>query len=324
MLTAELPQALRAAAADLFPSGPIRPAAAALSARYRDRGVPAGPRARSAAEVAAYAATRLPATFAACTVALAEGRRLLPGLAPRTQLDLGAGLGAALWAAAGVWGSLERLTAVELEPAMLAAGRRLGGAGPASVSGCAWILGDAARELPQGPFDLVTAGYLLGELDAGVAELVVERAFALTTSAVVLIEPGTPDGYRRILSARRRLIELGGHVLAPCPHDLPCPLGHADWCHFGVRLPRSPSHRAAKGAELGHEDEKLSYVVVARDPVAPAPARILRRPRVRGGHVLLELCGRNGLERVVVSKSDGPRFREARKASWGHAYEPPP
>jgi ribosomal protein RSM22 (predicted rRNA methylase) len=152
---------------------------------------------------------------------------------------------------------------------------------------------------------------------------VVERAWAATSGALAIVEPGTPAGYRLILAARERLLALGGFTVAPCPHDRPCPLGERDWCHFAVRLPRSPEHRAAKGARVGHEDEKFSYVVIGREEVARTPVRILRHPQVRGGHVRLELCAGDGLHSVVVSKRDREAFREARKASWGDGIARP-
>ena len=104
---------------------------------------------------------------------------------------------------------------------------------------------------------------------------------------------------------RRHLIGLGATILAPCPHDLECPMRN-DWCHFAVRLPRSAAHRAAKGAKRGFEDEKFSYVVAVRaaDPDRGAP-RILRHPLVRPGHVRFQLCDPSGeLREQTVARSD--------------------
>jgi ribosomal protein RSM22 (predicted rRNA methylase) len=320
VLTAELPSGLRDALAREFPGGASAADAIALSARYRDRASGPGPQARLRADVAAYAATRLPATYAALAAVLGELRDRAPMFAPRSQVDLGAGLGAAVWAAAGLWPSLERTTAVELEPAMLEAGRRLAASGPAVVAACAWRQADARGGPAEETVDLVTIGYLLNELDAAASSQALERAWAATAGALVVVEPGTPDGYRRILAVREQLLGLGGFIVAPCPHDRACPLGEGDWCHFAVRLPRSAAHRAAKAAQAGFEDEKFAYVVAAREEVARASARVLRHPQVRGGHVRLELCAEDGLRNVVVSKRDREAFREARKASWGDAF----
>jgi len=85
-----------------------------------------------------------------------------------------------------------------------------------------------------------------------------------------------------------------------------------------VRLPRTRTHRTAKGAERGFEDEKLSYVVLTRSPHPhTGNARVLRRPELHRGHVVLDLCTPGGLERRTVSKRDGARYKEARKLGWG-------
>jgi ribosomal protein RSM22 (predicted rRNA methylase) len=325
VITASLPPALLEAVRARLASDPSRRARASaeLTERYRDPGTPPGPRARSADEVAAYAVTRLPATFAAVSTALAELQTRWESFAPQTQLDLGAGLGAAAWAAAGIWPSLREVAAIEVEHAMLAAGRRLAAAGPPAVAGSSWRSADVGRELPDGSYDLVTIAYLLNELEPDAVGPAVERAWAATRGALVVVEPGTPEGYARVIAARTQLLALGGHTLAPCPHDRACPLAQADWCHFAVRLPRTAEHRSAKSAHLGHEDEKFSYVVVAREAAEPAQARILRHPQVRSGHVRLEVCARDGLRTVVVSRRHGDLFKEARGASWGDGIEPP-
>jgi ribosomal protein RSM22 (predicted rRNA methylase) len=320
VLTAELPIPLRDDVERLFPGGAAPAAAAALSERYRAAAAGPGPRASSQADVAAYATTRLPATYAAAAAVLGEVGLRAPGFAPRSHLDLGAGLGAVVWAAAGLWPSLERVVAVELEPGMLEAGRRLAAAGPAAVAGCAWHAGDIGREVSAGSFDLVTIGYVLNEVGEAGAARAIEQAWAATASVLAVVEPGTPDGFRRSLEARRRLLALGGFTAAPCPHDRPCPLDGDDWCHFAVRLPRSAGHRSAKAAQAGFEDEKFAYVVVTREQLQPARARILRHPQVRGGHVRLELCAEEGLRSAVVAKSDRAAFRAARKASWGDTF----
>jgi ribosomal protein RSM22 (predicted rRNA methylase) len=316
MLTAALPPALERAIDAL--GRPSARASGELSARYRDEAVVLGPVARTREDVAAYAAARLPATYAAMRVALGELAERCPSLAPERQLDLGAGPGTALWAAADVWPTLRASTAVEAEPAMAELGRALAAASDRpSVAGAAWIAGRLPEAIPDERFDLVTLGYVLAELDDAAQAATVERAWD-AAGTLVVVEPGTPAGYRRVLAARDRLLGRDAVLAAPCPHERACPLAGGDhWCHFAVRLPRSSAHRQVKGAELGHEDEKLSYVAVTREPAARTEARVLRHPQVRPGHVLLELCTDEGVVRETVSKRDRERYRRARKASWG-------
>jgi ribosomal protein RSM22 (predicted rRNA methylase) len=311
VLTAPLPRALEQAIEERVGSGGALAATRAdLTRRYRDT-ARTGPVARSREDVLAYAAARLPATYAAMRIALGELALRAPSFAPVTQLDLGAGPGAAVWAARDVWPSLERAVAVEPEHAMAELGREL------APDGVEWIAGSV---LPEATFDLVTLGYVLNEVPN--ADEVIDRAWAAAGEVLVVVEPGTPAGYRLVLAARDRLIAADAHIAAPCPHARECPLaGTDDWCHFAVRVARSKAHRRAKGAHLAHEDEKFSYVAVTRTPAEPAAARVLRHPLSRPGHVVLELCARDELRSETVSKREGPRYRAARKVSWGEAFE---
>jgi ribosomal protein RSM22 (predicted rRNA methylase) len=312
MVTVELPAELRDAVTALAKPG-VAGASRDLSERYRDRDRRSGSVASTAAEVAAYAVTRLPATYAALRFVLAELALRRPTIEPRTQLDLGSGPGTALWAAAATWPTLAEATAVEAEPAMLRLAAGLPSPGPA----VSWRRGALPDAVPRDAFDLVTVGYVLSELDEAARAETLRRAWEATRMALVVVEPGTPEGFRRILDARSRLLEAGATTVAPCPHDAPCPLPADDWCHFAVRLARTSAHRRAKDAQLAHEDEKLSYTIVAREPGPRAVARILRHPQIRSGHVRLKLSTPSGIEEAVISKRDGELYRRARRASWG-------
>jgi ribosomal protein RSM22 (predicted rRNA methylase) len=217
------------------------------------------------------------------------------------------------------------------EPA-LALGRELAGActADASLPAAEWSLrsltaADGSGEGALPAADLVTVSYLLGELTERDRLTVVDAA-ARAGRAVVVTEPGTPDGYARMLAARDQLVAAGLRVLAPCPHSAPCPMVPGeDWCHFAARVSRSSLHRQVKGGSLPYEDEKFSYVAAAHPGVAgePAASRIVRRPQKRKGQVLLELCtAGDGLRRATVTKRHGADYRAARDAKWGDAWPP--
>ena len=304
--------------------GDLRAPAAALSERYRSAGATAGGAGGrlDADQVRAYLATRAPATFAAIRSVLTELRSLRPGWAPRTVLDLGAGPGTATWAAAAVFPTLERAVLVERDPLMAAAGVRLAAAAPAAPAAPApapaahWISEDAAA-ISGRQSDLVVAAYLLGEVGRDREGAALERWWEATLGELVLVEPGTPAGFERLRMARTLLVEWGAHVTAPCPHDGLCPMIGSDWCHFAVRLGRSPLHRDVKGGRLGYEDEKYSFLAVsAVRPAASAP-RLLRSPRLHKGHVRVRLCETDGLHERVISRRDGELYKQARAARWG-------
>ena len=280
----------------------LKRAAAALSEGYRE-GRPT--RIVSESDVAAYLVTRMPATYAATRAALDA----LPELEVASVLDLGAGAGAASLAARECFGGARAFTLVERDPALADAAREW-------LPDARVLVTDVAnlRELP--PHDLVIAAYSLGEMPAGVAT----RMWEAARVAMVAIEPGTPRGAERIGEIRERLLALGAHMAAPCPAAMPCPLTAPDWCHFAARVERSSLHRRLKGGELGHEDEKYSYVAVTREPLPMAAARVLRHPRHHPGLIELELCTPGGPRTERVTKRDRERFRAARKARWGSSY----
>jgi ribosomal protein RSM22 (predicted rRNA methylase) len=291
----------------------LEAAAARLTAAYREGGNARVARTRE--DVLAYAAQRAPATYAAAAAVLGRLAEQRPDWRPRSLLDVGAGPGTASWAARAVWPGLERLVLVEAEPAMVALGRELD-----TDPRTEWVAGELRPRSEE--FDLVLVAYVLNELPPDRVEAVAGSLWASTADTLVVLEPGTPAGYRNVLSARAQAIAAGGFTLAPCPHDEPCPLFEPDWCHFAARLQRSEAHRSVKAASRGFEDEKFSYAALAREPQPRAAARIIRPPQVRPGHVLLELCEPSGVGRTTVSRRDRESFRRARKAAWGDAFDP--
>ncbi len=295
---------------------------------YRSGEVPAAPVLASAREVAAYAAYRMPATAAAAGAAFAQMRRGLPGWTPATVLDFGAGTGGASWAIADQLPATTELTLLEQSGEAISLGRAiLAESASAALQGASWRRWqlDAAETAALGSADLAVAAYLVGELTERQQQRITELV-AATAPAVLLLEPGTPAGHRRILAARARLLAAGYQVVAPCPHQLGCPLEvPGDWCHFAARLQRSAVHRRVKGAELPYEDEKFSYVAAARpgigSPDWPA-GRVVRRPQQRKNLVVLDLCAHDGrATRLPVGKSKGEAYRRARKTSWGDRWD---
>jgi ribosomal protein RSM22 (predicted rRNA methylase) len=134
---------------------------------------------------------------------------------------------------------------------------------------------------------------------------------------MLLMEPGTPKGFAFIRQLRGELLEAGAHVTAPCPAGMPCPMNQTDWCHFAARVERSSLHRRIKQGALGYEDEKFSYIAVAREPAILPPARIIRHPQQQPGLITLETCTPEGLRTEQVIKRNKDRFRAARRAGWG-------
>jgi ribosomal protein RSM22 (predicted rRNA methylase) len=326
MQAMELPPALREGvdrALEGVALADLTRAAEALSRRYRGEVRDGRLHLEGDLAARAYLATRLPATYAAISASLAAAAETRPDFAPRSLLDAGAGPGSALWAAAGVWPGLADALLIEGSGAIRAWGQRLAARAP--VARIDWMeldlsAGAANAWADLAPRDLVTCAYVLGELAPEASARLVDRLWSLTAEVLVIVEPGTPAGWTRILAARDRLIAAGAHLLAPCPHARACPLQPPDWCHFARRVARSRLHRQAKNAEVPWEDEKFIYLAASRRPGAEASARVIASPRAGSGRVSLKLCQPDGTaaERLFTRR-DGEIYKAARRAGWGDA-----
>lgn len=307
---------------DGVPRKDLATAAKVLSDGYR-RGETSQPIA-TPLQATAYAVARMPATFAACAAVFARLTEAMPGFAPQSLLDVGAGTGAASWAAVTVWPAMTSVTMLDRNPALRALARRLADSGP--LASAEILGGDIGVEKPRA--DLVVASYVLAELPQDQAASVARDLWQGTDGALALIEPGTPDGFARIRLARAALIEAGAHVAAPCTHDNACPLQDRsvrdsdqqnDWCHFSQRLARSRDHMLLKNATVPFEDERYSYVVATRGKVAKG-ARILAPPLETKPGLTFKLCDEMGLRAQFVASRGKDEYRRIRKRTWGDLF----
>jgi ribosomal protein RSM22 (predicted rRNA methylase) len=290
---------------------------AVISQTYRDGGGSAA--IRSEADALAYALARMPATYAAVTACLNALCDVKPDFAPDSLLDIGAGPGTATWAAAEVFPALASLASIDANPALRSLALELLGKSP-RFSAVRYVQGKAQAALANAEAaDLVIASYLVGEVDDPGRAVLADLMWARTRDTLVVVEPGTPAGYTRIIALRTQLIASGAHVAAPCPHDDACPLAPPDWCHFAQRLPRSRAHRALKGAELPFEDEKFSYVVLTRAPGRRPRARVLAPPHVSKVAVTAKLCTPEGLVLASVPRRARADYARARRWRRGDA-----
>jgi len=297
--------------------GELAARAALISRTYRDGGGSGA--IRSEADALAYALARMPATYATITASLNALRAIRPDFAPQSLLDLGAGPGTAAWAAAEAFASLQSFTMIDTNVALRALALDLA-RGSARLGNLNYAKGEARAALAEAePADLVTASYVIGELGERERQPLAETMWAKTRDTLLVVEPGTPAGYARIIALREQLIVAGAHVAAPCPHDGRCPLPAPDWCHFSQRLPRSQAHKQVKGAELPFEDEKFSYVVLSRVPVAQHPARVLAQPVASKVEISAKLCTSDGLATAKVPRRDKTSYALARRWRWGDA-----
>lgn len=320
----DLPADLRLALANELASAPqknVADAAEKLSNRYRSgQALANGTFLHSRADVVAYTAYRLPATFAAIYAALNEARERRPDWHPHSLLDAGSGPGSALWAASELWPELEQVTLLERDEAMITCGKQIATqARSRIVREAIWQQVDLLGQWESEPKDLVITAYVLNELPASQRGNLINKLWSITTGTLVIIEPGTPAGYSHVIQARQQLIASGANIIAPCPHNRPCPMAGNDWCHFAQRITRTRQQRQVKQATLSYEDEKFSYIAASQTPGSPIQGRVVRHPLIRPGHIHLQLCTPEGLKNSIVTRKDKEAFREAREIAWGDA-----
>lgn len=319
-LPTALQQAIQAALTGYTPAA-LRVAGESLTASYRQTKAPGQFHQQTNLDRAAYLLTRLPAIYAAVCAALHELRARAPQAQIASLLDLGAGPGTVPWAAGAMFPHLKQVTLIENDVEFIAAGRSLAQSSTFEVVRRAvWQRADL-RAATLEPHDLITISYALNELDALTQTALIQRAWPVATQFLAIIEPGTKTGFANILRARQELLQRGAFILAPCPHADACPMAaQDDWCHFAQRLARTAQHRHAKNAALGYEDEKFSYLIASRQPVTPAPTRIVRHPLKLKGHVKLTICAPEGVRQEVVTAKTKEVYKNARKAEWGDAW----
>jgi ribosomal protein RSM22 (predicted rRNA methylase) len=289
--------------------------AAQISKTYRDGG---NSRAiASEADALAYALVRMPATYAAVAACLNALLEVRADFAPIGLLAIGAGPGTASWAAAETFSSLRNFMLLDINAALQTLALELC---REHARLAAMTCRRDANALDEAePADLVIASYLIGEVGEAERRTLAERLWAKTRDTLLVVEPGTPAGYGRIIELRAQLIAAGACVAAPCPHDRACPLSAPDWCHFSQRLPRLRAHKQIKEAELPFEDEKFSYVVLTRTPIAKTFSRVLAPPVLSKVEVSTKLCTADGVSFTKVPRRDKAAYAKARRWSWGDA-----
>lgn len=264
-----------------------------------------------------YLTSRFPATYAAILSVL---QRLPINADIKTALDIGCGPGVGLWALRARFQNLIQYSGFDADAAFLQMARELNADAPQPA--VSWLLGVYPQALPEHVFDLVLASYTFNENAWGDVAKTLKAVWEKNVGAyLVLLEPGTPKGFARILEMRNYVISLGGFVYAPCMGNYTCPMKQDDWCHFSVRLAREQFQTHVKDSTLPYEDEKYSYLIVSKTPKQHVnlenASRVIKKPIKRSGHYVLDVCGQNGETRLIVSKSNKEKYKEIKQTDWG-------
>ena len=269
-----------------------RPAADAASDYLRDT-----------RDCVAYSLYFAPQTYARLAHILAELPPFPETPQPLRVLDLGSGTGAAAWALLDHLG--RRPVAMHARDRSRAALRCLHDCFTA-LRAARWpeatLRTDCAAledfSAGEEKFDVILLHYVLNELAPDARRTLLGRAArALAPGGrLIVCEPLLRDAgdYLRDLRAYA-LADLDLHILAPCPHELACPLGES--CH-DVRTWKLPRSLQILNNTLRRDLRHLAYAFLVFSPT-PAAAQGLRvrlvgSPAHAKGQTLCPACCSDG------------------------------
>ena len=269
-------------------------------------------------EALAYLGIRMPATFCAVTTALKQTLKVAENCKIETILDIGAGTGAAVWAI-NEQIDTTKITCLEREEAMRQVGQSLMKQSE-ELSKVDWINADITKAEEIKGADLIISSYMINELKQEERRKVIEKLLNLESKIILIIEPGTPEGFKNIKQIQEIALEKGTNIIAPCTHQGMCKLPEDDWCHSTVRVERSKIQKILKSGDAPYEDEKFSYIAISKEKFETAQSRILRHPIIETGKITLKLCTNGNIEEKIITKKDKEQFKMAKKKKCGESF----
>ena len=253
-------------------------------------------------EALAYSIMRMPATFCAVKTALNHTLSIAENCNIETVLDIGAGTGAATWAVSELI-NLKKIVCLEREEAMRNVGQALMKYNE-NLEKVEWINKDIKNtNIAQGA-DLIVSSYMINELKQEERKKVIQKLLELDSKIILIIEPGTPEGFKNIKEIQKTALEQGAHIIVPCTSQKVCKLPENDWCHTTVRVERNKIHKLLKSGEAPYEDEKFSYIAISKENLGTAKSRILRHPIIETGKITLKLCISGNIEEKIITKKE--------------------
>ena len=269
-------------------------------------------------EALVYSIARMPATYGAIITSLKWSLEKFEGEI-KTVLDVGAGTGAASWAASEIFNDLQ-ITCLEREEAMINLGKEYMQDECMSLTNAVWLKQDVANSEITQKADLVISSYMLNEFGEEQRLKAVQKLWNATNKLLLIIEPGTPESFKKMQKIREYIIDCGGNVIAPCVHNKKCELPEDDWCQFACRISRSKLHKILKGGDSPFEDEKFFYLAIAKNSEINdenTSSRVLRHPKIESGKITVKLCDENGIYEKMITKKEKELFKVVRKIASG-------
>jgi ribosomal protein RSM22 (predicted rRNA methylase) len=301
------------------------------------------------AHAVAYLYCRMPYSYITAKRVMREIVTRLPNFKPTSVLDYGSGLGSCAWAALDSFGEdLTKIAAVEPNKDM----RRLGKFLTANLNKeIVWA--ESLTMIPgtgveRGKFDIVILSHVLQEVStAKLRQMIIDTLWNRLNDdgCFIIIEPGSPKGYRFIYDLRTWVINKSrdeANIVAPCPHHYECPLAsqNKDWCHFSQLSYKWDKTVVPRHKENLIYNDKFCYMIIKK---GKTPSVIYKdeseaktaeeksffwerliRPAIRSQrHTILDLCTKEGRsERRIISKSHKTigGYKTSKKVNWGDLW----
>ena len=234
----------------------------------------------------------------------------------KTVLDIGSGTGSVFWALENYVENAQ-ITAVEKSESMIKYSKLLSNNLSSKIS---YIKDDILALNPQNIncFDLTIESFVLNEMTDADRKKTLDIMMSQSGKYIILIEPGTPKSYERMMKDREYLLSKGLRLVLPCPHEQKCSLVD-DYCNFSVRVNRTRVSRLIKDASLNYEDEKYFYLIFCKTEVPKLNnSIILRNPIYKKNNICLKTCNSACvIKDVVITKNNKKNYLKAKKAKHG-------
>lgn len=264
-----------------------------------------------------YLMARAPFEYSALLRVFKELKKKDPNFQPRTLFDFGSGTGTVVWAASRFWhNSIEEYYTVDASGEMNDLARNIiqPENKPPLVKGLV-----QKQFLPglENDFDIVVSAFTFLHLNNYEDRMTkLNYLWNKTSKYLVFVENGTKDGFTAIEQIRdmilRQSISLGFrcHVVAPCPHDLQCPVSISPDrkpCNF---LTHYRDFKFSKNDEV--QKTPYCYVIFGkykRDENDEQWPRVVGEVLPRDRHVHCKLCTAQGtLVPFIFSKRKTDRW----------------
>ena len=297
----------------------LKDAALNLSKRYMENKRTGESFFKTYLDTISYSVIRMPATYSAIRTCL-EKIIELKAFKINSLLDIGSGTGAAEWAVLDVF-DINDIVCLEREKAMRDLSKNYFSYNEA-LRNVKFIEADILKEDLNISKDLCILSYMINELSEENRLKVIDKVLKCTNKVLLIVEPGTPEGFKNIRKIRDYAFEKGYEIIAPCTgFNGRCDIPKDDWCASSVRVQRTKIHKYLKDAEVGFEDEKFSYVAinVEKDELDLKNniKRILRHPKIQNGRIEVKTCLQGEIKEEIITKKNKEEFKSLKKKSVG-------